>query len=633
MAGRTARLLPLAAALALVIAVYLPAVSPHAGRGDVAKFQLVGPALGTPHPTGYPLHTLLSHGAVLVAGGLSWPETTNSLSALLVAFAAALVGVGAAGLGARPSVALAVTVGFGASPALRSAAAVAEVYPLHLVLVATVLAALVAYVRAGSGWALALATVATGAAFAHHATAVCLVPAYLVAVLGAPPPGRAGARVATVSVALILAIAPYAYLVERSYAADAPYLEARAHSFAQLEDVATGGPFKGHVGRVGPLALLTQRLPWLVRTALAGGWLLLPVGLAGLLFTRSPGRRSLVWFLIASSIFLALYDVPDLEAYLLAPFVALALAAAPLAERFAAWAERRAGRWAASALLPALALVPLAATAPIEPRETGRAREYAIRAALLEIPKGGALVVLGHEEGLAVELLRHQPPGAPGVGVLIVPREALEAPFLLGPLLRHLAAEAPLRLPPDDRALAPGAPLFLFDPTADELRQLEALGIPMSSREGSPLARFGVPRRERPPLAFVARRLAPAGPVDIALRRLLEPDFDPTATALVRAGRPREAGGGSVRTLETTPDRIRVSATVAAGGGWLVVQENLRSRWTIQVDGVESPSFQVDYGYPAVELGAGEHEVVLARDTRPFALARWFASPWGYLVP
>ena len=633
MADRTARLFPLAAALALTLFVYLPTVSPYAGRGDVAKFQLVGPALGTPHPTGYPLHTLLSHGLAEVADGLPWPLATNALSALLVALAAALVGWGAAAQGARASVAVALAVAFGTAPALRATAAVAEVYPLHLALVATVLVALIVYGRSGGAPALALATLATGAAFAHHATAVCVVPAVLVALLGSPPPGQSATRAAVLGAALFLAIAPYAYLVERSYATDASYLEARAHSFAQLEDVATGGPFKGHVGRVGPRALVTQRLPWLVRNAMAGGWWLLPVGLAGLVLTRGPGRRSLLWFLIASTIFLALYDVPDLEAYLLAPFVALALAAAPAVERAAARLERRVGPRVTSVLLPALALLPLAAPAAIEPLEAGRERELAIRAALAETPKGSALVVLGHADGLAVELLRHEPPGAPGVGVLIVPHEALDAPFLLGPLLRHLAAEVPLRLPPDDRALAPGAPLFLFDPAPDDLERLDAFGIPTSHRSGSLLARLGPISGAAPPLAFVVRRLEPAGPVDVAFRRLLVPDFDPRETALVLGAEPREAGGGSARTLEASPDRIRIEAAVNAGGGWLVVQESLHARWTIRVDGVESPSFQADYAYPAVELAAGEHEVILERDDRPFHLARWFRSPWGYLVP
>jgi len=634
MSGRAGRLLPLAGALALFVALYLPAVSPYAGRGDVAKFQLVGPGLGTAHPTGYPLYTLLAHAVSRVAPTLSWPAATNGLSAVLIALAAGAIGLGAGAAGVRPAAALAATIAFGVAPAVRGAAAVAEVYPFHALLVAVALAGALAYARTGRGAPLVVATLATGAAFAHHATSVCLVPALLAALLGAPLPGRRRTQATWLLAAIALATLPYLYLVERSYAPDAPYLEARAHDLEQLVDVATGGPFKGHVGRLGPSRWVTERLPWLLGASLAGGAWLLPVGALGLFVAFSrPARRILGWFLVASAIFLLLYDVPDLEAYLLAPYVALAFAAAAAAERFAAWAEPRFGRGAAALLPPLLALVPLLLPAPIEPKADGRGREIEILAALADVPRGGALVVLGHEDGLAVELLRHQPPGAPGVGVLIAPREALAAPFLLGAIGRHLAGVAPLRLPPFDRPLAPGAPLFLFGADGEDVSRLAAAGYATSATVDDRLRRFDSAPREPPPLAFVAERIEPSGPVDVALGKLLAPGFDPLSTLLVPRATPSRGGGGVARVLEAGPDRMRFAATVATGGGWLTVQEPLRARWQVRVDGVDAPTFQADWSYPAMRLGAGEHVVEITRDTRPFDLARWLESPWGYLVP
>lgn len=633
MRGRAGTLLPAAGALLLFLALFLPTVSPYAGRGDIAKFQLVGPALGTAHPTGYPIYTLLGHAAARLAPSLSWPAATNALSSLLVALAAGAIGLGSIALGHRPAAALAATLAFGAAPAVRGAAAVAEVYPLHMLLVAIALAALLAYARTGSGGALCLATLAVGLAFAHHATAVCLVPAALAAGIGSPLPGTRRAQAGALLGALLLATVPYVYLVERSYAPDAPYLEARAHDLAQLVDVATGGPFKGHVGRLGPVAVVTERLPWVASRALSGGWWLLPAGVLGLALLVGARRRILIWFLVASAIFLALYDVPDLEAYLLAPFVALAFATAAAADRLAALLERRVGAWTASALLPVAALAPLLAGAPIEPNENAREREIELLAALAEVPRGSALVVVGHEEGLAVELLRHQPPGAPGVGVLIVPSEGLDSRFLLGPLHRHLAGVAPLRVPPADRPVAPGAPLFLLASSPADRARLEASGLPTAGVTGERLYRFETPRAPAPPLAFVAARLEEAGPVDVALRRLLAPDFDPLRTLLVPGADTREGGGGEVTLLEVSPDRMRFAAAVETGGGWLVLQETLRARWSVRVDGEDAESFQADWGYPTLRLGAGRHEVELARDERPFELARWLASPWGYLLP
>lgn len=633
MDGRLGRLLPPAGALLLFLALYLPTVSPYVGRGDVAKFQLVGPALGTAHPTGYPLYTLLGHAAARLAPSLSWPAATNALSALLVALAAGAVGLGAIALGYRPAAALAATLAFGAAPAVRGAAAVAEVYPLHMLLVAIALAALLAHARTGSGAALALATLVVGVAFAHHATAVCLVPAALAAGIGSPLPGTRRAQAGVLLGALLLATVPYVYLVERSYSSDAPYLEARAHDLDQLVDVATGGPFKGHLGRLGPAEMVTERVPWIASRALAGGWWLLPAGALGLAFLSGARRRIVAWFLVASAIFLTLYDVPDLEAYLLAPFVALAFATAAAADRWTALLERHVGAWVASALLPVVALAPLLAGAPIEPTEVARERELELLAALAEAPRGSALVVVGHEEGLAVELLRHQPPGATGVGVVILSGETFDSRFLLGPLHRHLTGVAPLRLPPEDRPLAPGAPLFLLASTPAERARLESSGLPTSEVAGERLFRFEAPRGPPPPLAFVAARLEEAGPVDVALRRLLAPGFDPSRTLLVPGVDSREGGGGEVTPLEVSPDRMRFAATVATGGGWFVVQETLRARWSARVDGEDAASFQADWGYPALRLGAGEHEVEIARDERPFDLARWLASPWGYLVP
>lgn len=633
MADHAARWLPLGGALALCLLLYLPSVTAFAGQGDVAKFQLVGPALGTAHPTGYPLHTLLSHAAARLAPDRSWPEATNSLSALLTALTVAAVGAAARALGARPSVALAAALAFGAAPAVRGAAAVAEVYPLHLLLVAVVLGGLAAHASSGRGMPLVVATLATGAALAHHATAVCLLPAFAAALAGRPLPGSRVRRLATLGGALLLATLPYLYLVERSYAERVTYLESRAHSAAQLADVATGGPFKGHLARSGPAELLSHRVPWFAAQALSGGWWLLPAGLGGLYWARGAARRALVAFLVASALFLLLYDVPDLEAYLLAPFVALALAAAILVERLAEALARRLGRALPALAMPGLALLPLLASAPVEPSEAARAREVATLAALAGTPRGSALIVLGHDRGLTFELLRAQPPGSPGVGVLVVPEAALDAPFLLGPVARHLAGSAPLRLPPDDRALARGAPLFLADPDEALRGRLVALGFPLEPQAGSSLVRLAAPAAQPPPLAFVVEELEPAGPVDRALRRILEPSFDPTRTALVVGGETRRGSGGSVEAFASEPDRIRIEASVASGGGWLVVQETLRARWIVRVDGVEAPSFQVDYAYPAVELEAGRHVVELERDRRPFSWSRWLASPWGYLVP
>ena len=639
----TPALAPVALVLVALLALaYLPGLPAAFGEGDVAKFQFVGPALGTPHPTGYPLHTLLSHGFARLLPGATWAYAGNLFAALLSMAAAVAVALGAAvGLGVRRGAALGAGLLFGLAPDVRQAARVAEVYPLHALLVACALGAMLAYARHGRGRALVVATLVSGLALANHATAVLLAPA-LAAVAGSRHGGRAGGRpgsrvawVAVVTAAALLALAPYVYLVERSYAASAPYLEARASSLAQLADTLAGAQFRGNLGELGARALLGERLPWIARRSLAGGALLLPLGLAGLLWLERSARRALALFLLGSLGFLLAYTVPDLESYLLAPAAALAIAAAVPLDALARRLEARLGRRAAPAFAALVACVPaLLLFEGGEPAAAAGERETRTRAALAAAPDPSAIVVLGYARGMAFEASRLG--GAPGGarGVLVLPAEAVGSRFLLGPVLRHLEGAAPLRLPPHDRPLAPGAPLLLAGADAPDLARLAATGIDATPVAGTGLYRLrAAPGASPPPLAFVASALEPVADLRGAAARLLAADFDPLAVALVAgAGAPRRASGGAVASIEVGADRIAVEL-VPGAAGWLVVQETLRDRWLAVVDGVETPTFRADWSYPALALPAAARRVELVRDARPFTLARWLRSPWGHLVP
>lgn len=635
--GRPPALRPALLVAALLALLYLPAVSSHVGEGDVAKFQFVGPALGTPHPTGYPLQTLLGHLPAALWPAASWPYLTNLLSALATAAAAGALTWGAgAGLGARPVAAVGGGLLFGLAPAIRAGAAVAEVYPLHLLLVAAALAALLAFLRAGRPRALAVATLISGLALAHHATAVLLAPSLALALLSRPGRRAGGgrARAAIVVVAGLLALLPYLYLVERSYAPDAPYLEARASSAAQLLDTLAGAQFRGNLGRLDLAAIVGERLPWIATRALAGGALLLPLGLLGLLLLARDARRSLAAFLLGSLLFLVLYTVSDLEAYLLAPMVALGLAAAALLERAALAVAGRVNRGVAVGLIGLLPALPaLLLFQGGEPEAAAAEREAEARATLGSAPRGSALVVLGYARGMTFEALRLSGAAGGAEGVVVLPREALEAPFLLAPIRRHLEGEAPLRLPPRDRPLAAGAPLLLVGADADDRRRLAASGVeslPWRSAAAWRLAPSPAPPPA--PLAFVVSTLRPVVDLPAAAALLRRTDFDPLAVALVAGGGERRVPAAArVARVRVAPDRIEVE--IAGEGGWLVFQETLRERWLAFVDGVETPTFRADWAYPALALPPGARRVELVRDARPFSAARWLRGPWGYLRP
>src|SRR3954467_2461178 len=57
---RVDALLPAGATSLIALALYLRTLAPAVLVGDSGEFQFTGYILGVPHPTGYPLYTLLS---------------------------------------------------------------------------------------------------------------------------------------------------------------------------------------------------------------------------------------------------------------------------------------------------------------------------------------------------------------------------------------------------------------------------------------------------------------------------------------------------------------------------------------------------------------------------------------------
>ena len=107
---------------------------PGIAFGDWGEMQTVSHVLGVAHPTGYPTYVLLGWLAQLVPIG-SVAFRLNLLSAVLVAGALATVCAIAGRLGVRPVLAIAGALALGAVGTVWAAATVAEVNPLHLLLV------------------------------------------------------------------------------------------------------------------------------------------------------------------------------------------------------------------------------------------------------------------------------------------------------------------------------------------------------------------------------------------------------------------------------------------------------------------------------------------------------------------
>jgi hypothetical protein len=102
-------------------------------------------------------------------------------------------------------------------------------------------------------------------------------------------------------------------------------------------------------------------------------------------------------------------------------------------------------------------------------------------------------------------------------------------------------------------------------------------------------------------------------PVD-ALRAVLRPGFDPGRTAILEADPGFEptpgAAGSGVRTVEATPEDVRMHVDAAAPS-ILVVRTTFDPGWSATVDGRPAPVLATDHLIQGVPVPAGEHEVRL----------------------
>lgn len=168
-------------AFGLSLAFYLPTLSPSVVAGDGGELQMLAAVLGVPHPTGYPLFTLLGWMFTrLPLGG------DAALRVTLFGAIAAAAGAGLAYLAARELrlgrfSALMAALLLAAAPRVWMHAAATEVYPLANLFI---LLAIWLLLRWGAGktplWGVALAL---GFGLTHHISLRLFGPAMLVYLL------------------------------------------------------------------------------------------------------------------------------------------------------------------------------------------------------------------------------------------------------------------------------------------------------------------------------------------------------------------------------------------------------------------------------------------------------------------
>ena len=296
---------------------------------DTTKFEYVGLVLGTPHPPGYPLYTLLNAAAVRLPVGS--PALLANVASAVFALLACVVAVPLLrGLGLPRPLQAGGATALGLLPALWENAVVAEVYSLTALFMVGVLSCVVRYeVSRRRAW-LRGGLLLFALSFAHATSHVLLVPGLLV-YLGLRRPNwllRPRELLTLLPAGAALALLPYAYLPWRTAVGGDTWLETQVRDPHSLWAAMTGAQFGNRMFEVPEEVVHDERLPQLVTAATGqlGPLLVLAgVGLAVLVWRRPVlAALTVVWAGCVAA-FVLTYDVADWLTLLLPLWLVLAL--------------------------------------------------------------------------------------------------------------------------------------------------------------------------------------------------------------------------------------------------------------------------------------------------------------------
>jgi hypothetical protein len=299
------------------------------GIGDTPKLQFVGSVLGTPHSPGYPLYVWISWAfSRLPIGSVAF--RINLLSVICGAAATGVVTLILTELGCRRPVAFAAALAVAFGRLYWSQALLAEVYALNALLFSGVLLFLLRWSRTRALGDLLGSLAWFAAGLAHHLTLAMTAPALLLFALMTDRHVLTRRTVLTAVVICLAGLSCYLFLWLRTIE-QAPFLEVRATSFADLAAIVSGRQFAKALFRFSPRELVSVRAP------LIAGWLLAELRWAGAILAATGaawlavGRRRELVLLGGSAALVTLfalnYDVYDVQVFLIIPIVALGILA------------------------------------------------------------------------------------------------------------------------------------------------------------------------------------------------------------------------------------------------------------------------------------------------------------------
>jgi hypothetical protein len=369
--SRLARLLlllawPYLAPLLVLSAVYGRTVQRSTGNDfsvDTTKFDYLGLVLGTAHPPGYPLYTMLNAAFVRIVPWGSVAFRANLLSAFFAILACLVAVAILTMLGVRPVLAAGGAIALGLIPLLWHFALVAEVYTLSILFVALVLACLITYGRSGRRLWLRAGLLIFALSFAHATSQVLLIPGLLLYLAVRRPAWlfhpKELARLLPLGVAL--ALLPYGYLFWRT-AAGAPLLDTRVTGFTSFWEVITGARYSVWMFGVPLHTIISERLPelWIDAVEQLGFALVLcAIGLLVLIVQRPLVAAVTGLWSVCTAVFVLGYAIGDWETLLLPVWFLLGLWGVVGIDRCVAALPSRA-RWAPALIAITLPVVALA---------------------------------------------------------------------------------------------------------------------------------------------------------------------------------------------------------------------------------------------------------------------------------
>ena len=323
--SRAARFLPVLVAVA-ALGLYLRTLLPGMAFDDWGEMQTVPWVLGIPHPTGYPTYVM----AAWLFERLPLGEVAfraNLFSAVCTALALAVATLIGTRLGVRPAIAAAAAIGTGAVGTIWGSATVAEVNPLHLLLVALIVERSLAWAETLRLRDLALGGLVIGLSAANHPLTILVAPYAIAFVLWT---GRSMLRehprwLLAPVVTGLAGLSAYLYLpIAASF--DPPLVYNNPVTWDAFRFLVTGEQFRGQYGGLlspsGPVTFL-QSLPALWGVAVAE--VAVPVMLLGIaggaVLLRRWTSAGLLLVAIALTGAYAWANYLHLEHYLLVPFL------------------------------------------------------------------------------------------------------------------------------------------------------------------------------------------------------------------------------------------------------------------------------------------------------------------------